>query len=313
MRFLLPFLCLILCSKNLIAGMYNDSFDLGRSYELPKLEFYDNKEFKNNPVMILNEEGLFFKDKLVCKREKIKISSVFHSHDGKQYHPGDPKHLSSFNRLDNCPGTPISRLDEIDIPEATRYSIEFDSINKNIMEATYQGNKLYLNLDSFKRKHLMPIQKSAEKELLPGIKKLLEKPSYQTFVKEMKVCLHRKDQKCLSQYIVSMNNENEVGDLEISRFGRGRINPKPELTLNKTCDGKLESERDFAICIVNNEILIDQLIKCLEQKTFADFYEISPGGRKLKCFFYEYVKGFKFVNFFSAKYSDEPSQFDKEK
>lgn len=308
------FLLSILLNSSAFAGMYTDTFYLGAAYDLPNLAFYDNPEFKNKPVMILNDKGISYKDKLICGRKVITFSeNEFHHRDGKKYSKGKPNYISSYNELDDCPDSPIHKSSSWEWPEEIFYRIEIIALDKNVLTLKYKSENLYLNLDSFNRGYWMVISPSFEKRKTPEIKKLLSNNNFQKFVKVYKTCLRKKDLRCLAKYMVTIDNEEEVGDLVVNRFGRGQIDPRPELKLNSSCDGELISKDSFAKCIVTNNILIDQLTKCLDQKTFADFYEISPEGRVLKCHFTDSNAGdlgFLFVNFFSAKYSEEPSQFD---
>lgn len=286
-------------------NIYRDHFYLGAAYDLPKLEFYDNPQLKNKPVMILNDDGLSYQGKLICKREKIKITSdSFHHRDGFEYIKGHKNYYSEINMLDQCDDTPIKKGVNLDgWWERSGFNLEIFEKKGDIVTVRYKNKNLFLNLNSFHHDDWMEMSESSYKKLTKQIQVLLKNSNYQSFLKGTKRCLEQKNEKCLSKYI----SESSGGDYYLQRF---LMNDQEfvALNLNNCFDAQMEKGEKaksnyFSKCILANNLLINELTKCLNEKTFDDFYGESQKDRKLRCVI---GSDYKLHSFYPIRYGGSP-------
>ncbi len=168
------------------------------------LKFYENKELKGEPVIVLNNEGLKVKGKLVCM--------------WNARYPEDPmlKEIQDNQRSSQpCPrqGPIVSGFDSSTIIEVK------DNLSDEYYETTkYEGKSLYISkkeTDAFGyresedavQKAEIAKNKSAYEELKKTDKSLVE------FLNKWNKCVEAKDQKCLPKKQVADLEEFDAGDL----------------------------------------------------------------------------------------------------
>ncbi len=179
------------------SGLRYDSAYLINMYSIRKgsgglapLKFYDNKEFKGEPVMVLDEKGLKIKGKLECKWD-IQF-------------PNDTmlvKHQEGSNSDKICPrqGPIVSEEDSpvlIEVKdnlsdgyyETAKYEDKVLYINKKETESyDYRDSKYAIKNAEIAK------NKSAYEELKKTDKSLVE------FLDKWNKCVEKKDEKCLTK------------------------------------------------------------------------------------------------------------------
>jgi hypothetical protein len=177
-------------------GISSSSSKITTSY--PDLKFYGTSSLKGEVIVEVNSSGLIYKGKLVSKRKLYDTAFYFGPDDFYKFE--DPR----GNR-----------------PDLVYSYFEFDRyVNDSIIEASYKGEKIYLNLASIKEYNKVPfnLEKGIPEYKVPtGLGERIkvywiERPRNQiyneflkkfeeakVFLEEVLTCLDKDGPKCLKE------------------------------------------------------------------------------------------------------------------
>lgn len=272
-----------------------EHFYLGKFYDLPKLEFYDNPAFEGTPVMVLKEDGLYFKTKKICNRAKILRTDdqgSFRFRDANFYEKGHANYIPYLNHLDNCKDSPIKRVDinngKHDNTEyAYDYYIELQSRKDSDLVVKYKKNDFYLKLDLNKLGSWTKTIKSVLETQGTEIRKRLDAPA-QKLLAEFRSCLDKKDIQCIKNHLPNapVNQPEQLGDERILLWSGETIR---SLTLKGCEKPGIRNNETFAKCILNNPSLFDSLKACVSRTKFPEII-VEVGvfnlkGKEVNCYY----------------------------
>lgn len=249
-------LCVFLTFSSFSSGDKNDGevrpnpteFDLLLIHD-QTLSFYDNNnnyeayannEFKGEPILVIDKNGVWVKSKQICKWNFIK----------------EHKNILSHYALDCQKGHPF--IEYININGRTKYGLEYLDVEeikkRGVVIIKVFGDKYYLKSPDF---YVSRSRKKIERHHSALNKKFLEKTNYTPWTKEIIRCLQSEDTTCFAHYLSDhfrFSNSHNLCETDAAEWA----------------DSREQSRAKFMKCLSNKKFK-EFLIKIFSSLTYPEF------------------------------------------
>lgn len=300
-------LCLLFSStcfgyENDELNMYKDHYKIGQYFDIPKIDFFEDKNFKGTPSLTIDSEKVIFKNKIICDSEIAKSGAFYYTAKGAVVN-NESGYLPTYKRLKKCKGLPIiavtSTKPKSDFPDGNyTYFLEIENVDKKIISIHFMGRTYYAIEDVLITNPNSRLQESLEKRQKPKIEKIVKSQKFEILKKEIISCINKKDISCLAKHTKGYKSLHSGNN---DRFGDGDFEELDNMY--SECEGeKLFTSEQFAKCIIKNQVLVDIVKDCLVQNKFPNVLSFnqrifSLRGKKYNCEF----DNWQLDKFFPAK------------